>query len=73
VLIFIEFKLFRINTSANVDPKPHAWARLNLCQRVGTKCAPGHLNLPRDSMTEGLSRVKGEVGRKRKGGEEVGS
>jgi hypothetical protein len=72
VLILIEFKMFRINTYASVDSKPDAWAGLHFRQGVGTKCPPGHLNLPRDSMTEGLSRVKEKPGR-RKGGVEAGN
>jgi hypothetical protein len=72
VLILIEFKLFRINTYASVDSKPDAWAGVEFCLGVGTKRSPGHLNLPRDSMTEGLSRVK-EKRRRRKEGAETGN
>jgi hypothetical protein len=73
VLILIEFKPFRINTYASVDSKPDACPGLDFCLGVGTKRVPGHLSLPRDSMTEGLSRVKEKLKRRGRGGLEAGN
>jgi hypothetical protein len=61
VLILIEFKIFRINTYASADSKDFVPAGWHSQKRVGTKRTPGHLKLPRDSVTEGLSRVREKI------------